>query len=255
MAILQQETLMINEHQQFLSKWITYNVGNSTINLSFRDGSYVVPLKIVIFGDGWFTWIYHFMDVLIYYFFLLEYTDASIKNTGILIWVSVSPCIVMREHKSVYNTILFIEFRFPNVLRATTACTFWTSQLPKVLQEWCVLRILTSKCASCHSGVHFLNISTALGAEFFFHFDIKMRFAPQQRAIFDLSCDQMAPHPPLYFSALRSHKTLEGFAAFLPFRAPWSSVYWVFLFSDCSHLCCFICPSEVWLLNFLWWWC
>ena len=31
------------------------------------------------------------------------------------------------------------------MLRATTACTFSTSQLPKVVREWCVLYILTSK--------------------------------------------------------------------------------------------------------------
>ena len=42
-----------------------------------------------------------------------------------------------------------------NVLRATTACTFSTSQLPKVVRPWCVLYILTSKCASRHNGVHF----------------------------------------------------------------------------------------------------
>ena len=41
------------------------------------------------------------------------------------------------------------------MLRATTACTFSTSQLPKVVREWCVLYILTSKCASRHNGVHF----------------------------------------------------------------------------------------------------
>ena len=38
-------------------------------------------------------------------------------------------------------------------LRATTACTFSTSQLPKVVRQWCVLYILTSKCASRHNGV------------------------------------------------------------------------------------------------------
>ena len=47
------------------------------------------------------------------------------------------------------------------MLRATTACTFSTSQLPKVVRTWCVLYILTSKCASRHNGVHFFNISTA----------------------------------------------------------------------------------------------
>ena len=36
---------------------------------------------------------------------------------------------------------------------ATTARTFSTSQLPKVVRTWCVLCILTSKCASRHNGV------------------------------------------------------------------------------------------------------
>ena len=40
------------------------------------------------------------------------------------------------------------------------ACTFWTSQLPKVVREWYALYIFTSKCASRHNGVHFLDIST-----------------------------------------------------------------------------------------------
>ena len=50
---------------------------------------------------------------------------------------------------------VFCTFGLENVLRATTACTFSTSQLPKVVREWCVLYIFTSKCASRHNGVHF----------------------------------------------------------------------------------------------------
>ena len=46
-------------------------------------------------------------------------------------------------------------FWLPNVLRATTACTFSTSQLPKVVRSSSVLSILTWKCASRHNGVHF----------------------------------------------------------------------------------------------------
>ena len=46
-------------------------------------------------------------------------------------------------------------FSLGNVLRAATACTFSTSQLPKVVREWCVLYMLTSKCASRHNGVQF----------------------------------------------------------------------------------------------------
>ena len=47
------------------------------------------------------------------------------------------------------------------MLRATTACTFSTSQLPKVAREWCTLYILTWKCASHNNGAHFFDISTA----------------------------------------------------------------------------------------------
>ena len=50
-------------------------------------------------------------------------------------------------------------FWLRNVLRATTACTFSTSQLPKVDRHWGVLHILTSKCDSRHNGVHFFHIS------------------------------------------------------------------------------------------------
>ena len=56
--------------------------------------------------------------------------------------------------KSGPDLVCFVHFDF-NVLRATTACTFSTSQLPKVVRSWCVLYILTSKCASRHNGVHF----------------------------------------------------------------------------------------------------
>ena len=94
----------------------------------------------------------------------------------------------------------FAHFDFVNVLHATTACTFSTSQLPKVLRGWGAFSILTWKCASRHDGVHFLNISTfknspALAC--FVHFNLEMCFAPRRRAIFHLSSPQMAPHLPL----------------------------------------------------------
>ena len=82
---------------------------------------------------------------------------------------------------------VFCTFWLPNVLRATTACTFSTSQLPKVLRSWGVLRILTWKCASRHNGVHFFDIATSKSApklRCFAHFDLEMCFAPQRRALF-----------------------------------------------------------------------
>ena len=50
----------------------------------------------------------------------------------------------------------FLTFSLHNVLFATVACNFSTSELPKVLSEWHVLYMFTSKCAFRHSGVQFL---------------------------------------------------------------------------------------------------
>ena len=44
------------------------------------------------------------------------------------------------------------------MLRATTACTFSTSELPKVVRSWCVLYILTWKCASRHTACNFSSL-------------------------------------------------------------------------------------------------
>ena len=82
---------------------------------------------------------------------------------------------------------VFCTFWLQNVLRATTACTFSTSELPKVVRPWCVLHILTSKCVSRHNGVHFFDISTSKSGPLlscFVHFDLEMCFAPQRRALF-----------------------------------------------------------------------
>ena len=57
--------------------------------------------------------------------------------------------------------LVFCTFCLGNVLRATTVCTFSTSQLPKVVRTWCALYILTWKCASRHNGVHFFDIATS----------------------------------------------------------------------------------------------
>ena len=51
---------------------------------------------------------------------------------------------------------VLVHFDFEMCFRATTACTFSTSQLPKVVRPMvCVLYILTLKCASRHNGVQF----------------------------------------------------------------------------------------------------
>ena len=85
--------------------------------------------------------------------------------------------------------VSFLHFWLQNVLCATAACTFSTSQLPKVVRSWCVLYILTSKCASRHNGVHFFDIWTSeppkvVRSWCFVHFDLQMCVAPQWRALF-----------------------------------------------------------------------
>ena len=76
---------------------------------------------------------------------------------------------------------MFCIFWFRNMLRATKACTFSTPQLPKVVRGWCVLYILSWKCASRHNGVRFFDISTSKSGprlKCFVYFDLEMCFAP-----------------------------------------------------------------------------
>ena len=92
-----------------------------------------------------------------------------------------------RNFQNGSEIVAFCGFWLTNVLRATAACHFSRSQLPKWLREWGVLYILTLKCASRHSGVPFLQIATskmAPGMRCFVYFDFEMCFAPQRRAIF-----------------------------------------------------------------------
>ena len=85
------------------------------------------------------------------------------------------------------ESVVFSTFWLTNMLRATAACNFSTSQLPKWLRP-CVFHILTYKYASRHSGVQFLNIATskmAPGMWCFVHFDLQMCFSPQPRGILE----------------------------------------------------------------------
>ena len=167
---------------------------------------------------------------------------------------------------------VFCTFWLRNVLRATTACTFSTSQLPKVVRHWGVLYVLTSKYASRHKGVHFFNISTSKSGptlRCFVRFDFEMCFALQRRALFrHLNFQKWSEHgvlctfwlgnvlrsttacnfssliwpagsaPAAWASLLFDHPEpqiigkTQCFATFRPFRASASSFFWLFLFSD-----------------------
>ena len=114
---------------------------------------------------------------------------------------------------------VFCTFWLGNVLRATTACTFSTSQLPKVVRSWGVLYISTWTCASRHNGVQF----------FISHLASWLR-------------THRFSEPTFRPSGATNHwKTWQCFATFLLFRAPASSFFWSCLFWLFSPLL-FNCP-------------
>ena len=94
------------------------------------------------------------------------------------------------QHRNVKKwsvPLSFLTCWLQNVLLATVACNFSTSQLQKVVRACLVLYILTCKCASRHSGVRFFHIGISKSGPYpsvFSHFDLQMRFSPQRRAIF-----------------------------------------------------------------------
>ena len=144
--------------------------------------------------------------------------------------------------KSFWNWSVVHILTSKNVLRATTACTFSTSQLLKVFRSWGVLYILTSKCASCHNSVQFSSLIWPAGS------------APA--ALASLLYD---PPEPQIIGKTNVSRLFQ----------PASSFFWLFLFSDLlsssllfssfSSLLWFFLPllfylsilSEVWLLNLL----
>ena len=122
-----------------------------------------------------------------------------------------------------------------NLLRATTACTFSTSQLLKVLRTWGAFSFFTCKCASRHNGMHFFrhhnfqkcctfwlgNVLCATAACNFSSLIWPHGSAPT--ALASLLVDPPGP---------QTIGKTQCFATFLPFRAPGSSFFWDFLFFD-----------------------
>ena len=160
----------------------------------------------------------------------------------VVLWTFLLKTCFAPERRALFSTYVqkrsgpevFCTFCLSNVLRATMAYTFSTSQLPKVLRQWQLLTLFTSKCASRHSSVRFFNISTSKNAlrmvcllrHFLFPnvlhtatactfstsqlptvfrewcvcfdtFYFQMCLAPERCALFHLSSGQLALHPPL----------------------------------------------------------
>ena len=143
-------------------------------------------------------------------------------------------------------------FSLRNVLRATTACTFSTSQLPKVVRTWCVLYILTWKCASRALFRHHIcqKWSPPL---VFCTFSLANVLRATTACNFSSLLSPAGSAPAALASLLFDppERQIIGktqcFATFLPFRASASSFFLLFLFcyslfyssllSDSFHLC------------------
>ena len=116
------------------------------------------------------------------------------------------------EHRNFQNgsdNEVFCAFSLANALRATAACHFSTSELPRWLRHRQYFSIFTCKCASRHSRVPFFNIWTskmAPGMWCFVHFDLQMCFAPQRRAIFHLSARTATSAPAALARLLFEHQ-------------------------------------------------
>ena len=167
---------------------------------------------------------------------------------------------------------------------------FWTSERPKVVRTPQFFDILTLKCASRHSGVQFFHIATSKSGPnltCFVHFDLKMRFSLQRRAIFphrnfkkwsepvsfltfwlqnvllataacNFSVLCRATSAPaalarlLWPSRHTKHWKTQHFATSLTFRACWSSFFpHLLIFFLAALLFQLSILSEVRLLNFL----
>ena len=159
----------------------------------FRSLSLTIYLPTYLFS----MYLSSYRSIYLSLSFFHSITQSIYLSIDLSIYLSINQSII---HLSIYPSIhpsiyfqkwsehgVFCTFWLGNVLRATTACTFSTSQLPKVVRTPGVLYILTWKCASRHNGVHFFDISTSKSGPSmvcFVHFDLEMCFAPQRRALF-----------------------------------------------------------------------
>ena len=134
---------------------------------------------------------------------------------------------------------MFCTFWLQNVLRATTACTFSTSEFPKVVRSWCVLYILTSKFASRHNGVQF----------FISHLASWLRTRRFSEPTFRPS----GATNHWKNTVFRDFPTFSRICIFflLTLSLLWSALFYSSLLSASSHLCFSSVHIVVWLLNFL----
>ena len=115
---------------------------------------------------------------------VVSWSEAASEPPKVVRTPSVSYILTPQRHALQHPNLqkwsdagVFSAVWLRNMLRATTTCTFSTSETPKVARTCGVLYILTSKCASRHNDVHFFNIRTSksgVNMWCFVHFDLEM---------------------------------------------------------------------------------
>ena len=141
-------------------------------------------------------------------------------------------------------------FWLGNVLRATTACTFSTSQLPKVVRSWCVLYIwlqnmlrASTACTFSTSQLPKVVRSWCVLYTFWLQNVLRATTACNFSSLIWPAGSAPAALASLLFDPPEPQiigKT-QWIATFLPFRASASSFFWSFLFWLFSPLL-FNCP-------------
>ena len=109
------------------------------------------------------------------------------------------------------------------MLRATTACTFSSSQLPKVVRTWCVLYIVHFDLEMCFAPQRRSTSKIGPRMVCFVHFDFEMCFAPQRRALFRHRNFQKWSEPLVFFNILTSKcaSRHNGVQLFISHLASW----------------------------------
>ena len=102
--------------------------------------------------------------------------------------------------KNASDLTFFVHFHFKMCFSPQRRTIFQHLNFQKWSRIVSVLTFFTSECAFRHSGVQFFDMSTSKSGPrlwCFAHFDLRMCFSPQRRAIFDVTSQHLPPHPPL----------------------------------------------------------
>ena len=181
----------------------------------------------------------------------LEHRNLSKSGSENVVFLCILTCkcafrhsrVAILEHRNFQNgsgNVVFCAFWLANVLFATAAWHFGTSELPKCLRRWDVFYILTRKCASRHSRVPFFTcpLNSYLRTRRFSEATFRTSGTTthwKNTAIRDVTNIWRACWTPCYWlythvDLLATDSTRMLIFLLLTLHACWSSCYW--------HDCC-----------------